>query len=81
MAGTERGHKADLAPGFLLKEKNGWRLFQGRDCHYTARGGTKETKRNRIVVVAPDGSETFLPNNSEGLEQANHWFDIWSRRG
>lgn len=78
MATTVPGHQTILAPGALLEERNGWKLYAERDVHDVTRGGKKQTRLARYVVVSPEGKETYYGDGRQDREAARYWFDAWS---
>ena len=68
---TERGHAKDLFKGKKVSAQ-GASFVVGCDLHDVARGGTKTTKRNRILVETVNGVDhrTYFKNTPAGREHA-----------
>ncbi len=68
---TEKGHATDLSAGRTVTA-NGIRFKSGVDLNTTARGGTKTTKRNRIVV-----GDFFYASTKSGIDMAVRHAIMW----
>ena len=66
---TERGFKKDLNPGEVLYPSKLWIVSGGVDLLYTARGGTKTTKRNRFTIHWLNRKGVvFFPSTRTGIQ-------------